>query len=71
MVQKNVSSHSGTKMQLGSGLNPGKMGLLYVVLAALDRSPCETIRPADHQDEENFMICAARGGASERLAPAE
>ncbi len=27
-AQKNVSSHSGTKIQLGSGWNPGNMGLV-------------------------------------------
>jgi len=31
-AQKKVSSHSGTKMQLGSGWKPGNMGLLMVLL---------------------------------------
>lgn len=33
-AQKNVSSHSGTNMQLGSGWKPGSIGLLKVEFAA-------------------------------------
>jgi hypothetical protein len=33
-AQKKVSSHSSTKMQLGSGWKPGKMGFLMVLLPA-------------------------------------
>lgn len=37
-AQKYVSSHSGTKTQLGSGWKPGRMGLWKVEFAAAEGS---------------------------------
>lgn len=44
-AQKNVLSHSLTKMQLGSGWKPGSTGLVYVVFEARHDAATKALKP--------------------------
>jgi hypothetical protein len=57
-AQKNVSFHSGTKMQLGSGWKPGSMGFQYVELGVLLEAPTIHQTASRNKVAENSIAVA-------------